>query len=546
MADFFTSQTGAGVPDGLTPETAWAIATVNWTTCSGENLYGLDIITNTVFPGVSGVSLAQKTIFRGDYTGRESDLISNQFHGIDIQTGIDNVHVYNFRKIQPEVGRVVRILGACSGIEVSYNIMPQGIEGAAGIDYDGNGSDLNIHDNSFNNSGFDSINVRTDGSGDLTTIDASDNTISNSNRHAIIIGPDQLTDVNTMTGISVLRNVIDTTGIALVNPAWINGAGIWINRNTIDAGARISNVDISYNEISNTGGIGIFVTISDDINITHNTLLTTSTKSNGQGIGAYGCTNFRISNNYIDGVDSDDLVFDGHGIDLDYIEDEAAAGTYYVDDTGIVQTNVIKNAFAGTRTPGINMLSNQNVEVSCNLIDNCTNGFKIGLRGGTGTTAEKWPQGNLNYNQTIVAGDDGKLNGLLIQNTTVAEQALENTNEYGNLIIVGWDTGVHVEGGDGDLNNFDSICYFNNKADELHEGTGAINSTNIITSDPLFVDMENGNYNLQKESPCVGVGVKWWGLDPRPESLSGEPLPDVKIDLGAYQTTFDPNHPVNL
>ncbi|HHJ80411.1 MAG TPA: hypothetical protein ENJ65_02125 [Candidatus Tenderia electrophaga] len=72
------------------------------------------------------------------------------------------------------------------------------------------------------------------------------------------------------------------------------------------------------------------------------------------------------------------------------------------------------------------------------------------------------------------------------------------------------------------------------------------NDGNSLFEDPLFVDPENGDYNLQKNSPCVGKGVKWWGNGPRPESLSGEPLPDADIDLGAYQSTWSPNHPVNL
>lgn len=47
-------------------------------------------------------------------------------------------------------------------------------------------------------------------------------------------------------------------------------------------------------------------------------------------------------------------------------------------------------------------------------------------------------------------------------------------------------------------------------------------------------------------SQLVGTGSpKWWGTAPRPKSCSGEPVPDINIDIGP-QSTHSPFHPVNL
>ena len=40
------------------------------------------------------------------------------------------------------------------------------------------------------------------------------------------------------------------------------------------------------------------------------------------------------------------------------------------------------------------------------------------------------------------------------------------------------------------------------------------------------------NDNLKKTNPCIGVGVKTWGIGPRPVLLSGEPSSFFKEDIG--------------
>ena len=47
--------------------------------------------------------------------------------------------------------------------------------------------------------------------------------------------------------------------------------------------------------------------------------------------------------------------------------------------------------------------------------------------------------------------------------------------------------------------NHNSINFSNNN------GTGLTNNGNF-SGDPLFVDAQNNNFNLQSSSPCIGTG----------------------------------------
>lgn len=91
-------------------------------------------------------------------------------------------------------------------------------------------------------------------------------------------------------------------------------------------------------------------------------------------------------------------------------------------------------------------------------------------------------------------------------------------------------------------------CFYNNATEDIDDdGTPVTIDDTSISGDPKFVDAASEDYNLQSTSPCIGVGPpKWWGNGPRPASLSGEPLPDTEIDMGAYQSSHSANHPKNL
>jgi len=116
----------------------------------------------------------------------------------------------------------------------------------------------------------------------------------------------------------------------------------------------------------------------------------------------------------------------------------------------------------------------------------------------------------------------------------------------------------------GSTSNYNNNCFYSTVAEPAEPygylGTGyatlalwqaAVDATpesaaNNVNVDPLFVNAASGNYRLQSGSTLVGTGLKWWGNNPRPSGVDGEPYPDTQIDIGGYQSTFDPNHPKNL
>lgn len=110
--------------------------------------------------------------------------------------------------------------------------------------------------------------------------------------------------------------------------------------------------------------------------------------------------------------------------------------------------------------------------------------------------------------------------------------------------------GIRNDGGQGSVlpTTEDYNCFWNNSTENIDDnGTPITPGSNSIVANPLYVDAGNDDYNLQSTSPCLGKGPPaWWGNKARPKSLNGEPLPDSKIDMGAYQSTWDENHPVNL
>lgn len=71
--------------------------------------------------------------------------------------------------------------------------------------------------------------------------------------------------------------------------------------------------------------------------------------------------------------------------------------------------------------------------------------------------------------------------------------------------------------------------------------TASGKDTNSLQTNPNL----DANY-IPQDSVCRGAGTKYWLNGARPTSINVEPLPDEGIDIGAYQTTSHPFHPVNL
>jgi len=143
------------------------------------------------------------------------------------------------------------------------------------------------------------------------------------------------------------------------------------------------------------------------------------------------------------------------------------------------------------------------------------------------------------YNNNFIDGDDGIL----------SKWGNELGIVRGNMFI-GNDAGIRNQGNNGATlpPTEEYNCFWNNAIENIDDdGTPTAIGSNSIVADPKFVDAANGDYNLQADSPCIGAQIpQWWHQGPRPVSLSGEPIPDIFIDIGAYQSTHHPGHPVNL
>ncbi|MCA9438191.1 MAG: hypothetical protein KC978_20565, partial [Candidatus Omnitrophica bacterium] len=70
------------------------------------------------------------------------------------------------------------------------------------------------------------------------------------------------------------------------------------------------------------------------------------------------------------------------------------------------------------------------------------------------------------------------------------------------------------------------VLYSNTEAEWVGEGN--------INSDPLFVDPDNGDYHLQRGSPCIDSGTDT-GLT---TDLDGNPRPIGDYDMGAYEFPY--------
>lgn len=106
--------------------------------------------------------------------------------------------------------------------------------------------------------------------------------------------------------------------------------------------------------------------------------------------------------------------------------------------------------------------------------------------------------------------------------------------------------------------NFTTNCFYSSIAqtnEYSYQGTtydtvtlfNAIGTaTGNIDSDPLFIDYSGSDYTLKSSSPCIGTGTRYWGTDPNPIGYGGQPFSDIGTDIGAYQSSNNAFHPVNL
>ncbi|NIR25901.1 MAG: right-handed parallel beta-helix repeat-containing protein, partial [Gammaproteobacteria bacterium] len=135
------------------------------------------------------------------------------------------------------------------------------------------------------------------------------------------------------------------------------------------------------------------------------------------------------------------------------------------------------------------------------------------------------------YGGGIYVGDGGSLK---LNLSTV----VDNTADYGGGIY-----------SDGNINrSYNNIVYFNStlpviKNMDVWNFTldhsiieGGLDRPGIIDADPLFVDLEGGDYHLSPGSPAIDSGIAYWHLPDH--DIEGTPRPlDAGYDMGAYEFT---------
>jgi hypothetical protein len=90
--------------------------------------------------------------------------------------------------------------------------------------------------------------------------------------------------------------------------------------------------------------------------------------------------------------------------------------------------------------------------------------------------------------------------------------------------------------------NADKVWNYNNTKGATNTlSGGTLNVTNGSTADPEY----NTDYTIERSSPLVGAGSKWW-TGPNPTGYYREPFSDLHTDAGHYQTDYGPFHPRNI
>ena len=253
---------------------------------------------------------------------------------------------------------------------------------------------------------------------------------------------------------------------------------------------------------------------------------------NTNAYGLQWCIGAIVEFNVSNGVIQDPAAEgDGSGFILDW----AFRNDGYLCNGVLLRLNRANGHKSHISAPGIHAFKSVDGLIYCNACyDN-----SVGIKQTNGDATV----GNLSYNNTVVDCTEDSV----LMNPVSGQSALTGASFINNIFV---NAKYNVRVQNQALNpTLDYNCYFGATVETTWNGPNAAVipiGANSIELDPLFVDAQNNNYNLQKNSPCVGVGTKWWGNGARPETLSGEPLPDTKIDLGAYQSTWDANHPKNL
>jgi len=208
-----------------------------------------------------------------------------------------------------------------------------------------------------------------------------------------------------------------------------------------------------------------------------------------------------------------------------------------------------------------------NLTFSVFILDRCTFNSNVSTHRGGGIMLYEYG-GRTILNNCLLTGNqaleggaiggDAEVSGtLILNNCTIAENEAENTAG-----------GIFSRYGGSEISN----CIFWANADstgctetaQIHVPNPAVNYTCIqgwtgqwpgvgnIGSDPFFVDLNNHDYHLLPDSPCIDSGDPNYIAEPNETDLDGNPrIIGGRIDMGAYESPLQAGakivpHTINL
>jgi hypothetical protein len=326
-----------------------------------------------------------------------------------------------------------------------------------------------------------------------------------------------------------------------VNNCTITKCGTGVYAKAAPSASSTLKVDTYNNEISEISLAGVYL---DGENVKNSTVdynnVSYCNQSNGSngGItvngfnGAGSAQNNIIEFNNVSNCPhgrGDTNTFDGSGI---YVESGASE-------------NIVRDNSVSYCHVAIQDNSGEQNEHSYNAVDYCDLMLTVSdaeARGNIDLTIRNNTAKNATYDQLEYdSATTSQLTAIIAIKPTGTYNVVEN-------ILTGADgttgDGVMYDTAAGSTVTFERNCFDVNGGDVVNDARTpqSISGTNLVDTDPVFAT----GTELATSSPCRTIGVKHWGEAPRPSGASGEPFPDLDIDIGANQSLFSSDHPANL
>ena len=333
-------------------------------------------------------------------------------------------------------------------------------------------------------------------------------------------------------GAYIQRSTVNMNGVEITNnTSSSSGGGIYLQGSNTDSSiVTIHASSITGNNAGSEGG-GLFVNEYSIMNITESSIANNISYSYGGGIHNQGV--LRVHQTQI----KDNLNTYNSG-----------GGLYSSGPFSLYDSHILGNETSQSRGGGIYSTGGNNATLPDTII-NCiiSNNHSIGGGGGmsiedystfymvntliaNNTTGEEesYDYGGGIYSYLNTAGDiDPKM-----INCTVANNQVIGSGSNG---------GIYTQGQSLTQEMYNTIVWHNDPPLSLGGSPSHSNiegQSNTLDTDPLFVDMNAGDYRLSNYSPSIGTGT----LEGAPDTdLDGNPRPqpvDTNPDMGAYENAL--------